>query len=144
MHDLGVVHANLEIVSRCTLFCTHHIFTSTSSQTNVLVDSEDTPRIAGLGSALVHWQSSPVAWLDDSHELTRSSAPELVTPDAFGLPGPQATEASDIYSFGVLAYQVKHLPSPPPVPTHWTQSADYRFLRAIACSPTWPITPQST
>ena len=113
MHDLGVVHGNLEIVRYCTLFSTHRMLTSTFSQTNVLVDSDDTPRIAGLGSALVHWQSSPIAWSDDSHELTRSSAPELVTPDAFGLTGPQATRASDIYSFGVLAYQVKHLPPPP-------------------------------
>jgi serine/threonine protein kinase len=106
MHDLGVVHGNLEIVSRCVLFGARHVFTFPLLQTNVLVDSKDTPRIAGLGSALIHWQSSPFAWSDDSHELARCSAPELVNPEAFGLSGPQATEASDMYAFGVLAYHV--------------------------------------
>lgn len=108
MHDLGVVHGNLEIVSRCALFCARHMFTFASLQMNVLVDSEGTPRIGGLGSASVHRQSSPVAWSDDSHDLTRCNAPELVNPGAFGLPGSQPTKASDIYALGVLAYEVKH------------------------------------
>ena len=94
------------------------MFTFTCLQTNVLVDSEDTPRVAGLGSALVHSQSSPVVWSDDSHELTRCNTPELVNPEAFGLLGPQPTKASDIYALGVLAYQVRHLSIP--IPTHWT------------------------
>lgn len=114
MHDLGVVHGNLEIVSCCTLFRVYHMFTFTCLQTNVLIGSEDTPRIAGLGSALVNWQPSPVAWSDESHELTRCSAPELVNPGAFGLAGLHPTKASDIYALGVLAYQVKHLPIPIP------------------------------
>lgn len=86
MHDLGVVHGGLE-------------------DTNVLVDSDGTPRIAGLGSALVQ-SSGPVAWSEDPFELTRYSAPELVNPDAFELPKTQITKASDIYAFGVLTYQV--------------------------------------
>ncbi|KAF9644513.1 kinase-like protein [Thelephora ganbajun] len=85
MHDLGVVHGNLE-------------------STNVLVDSDGTPRIAGLGSAFT--QPSPVAWSENPHELTRCSAPELINPEAFGLLEAQTTEASDVYAFGVLAYQV--------------------------------------
>jgi len=111
MHDLGVVHGNLEIVSYCTLFSAYHMFTFafTFLQINVLVDSEETSRIAGLGS--VRWKSSPAPWSEDPHELTRCSAPELANPDAFGLPKPHTTEASDIYAFGVLAYQVKHVPT---------------------------------
>ena len=100
----------------------------------MLVDSEDTPRIAGLGSALIHWQSFPAAWSDDPYELTRCRAPELVTPETFGLPGPQVTKASDVYALGVLAYQVKHIPTL--IAIHITQNADRRFLRVSACSPT--------
>jgi len=80
------------------------------SQTNVLVDSDGTPHIAGLGSVPVHWQSPPIARPEDPHKPTRCSAPELVVPDAFGLPESQVTEASDIYALGVLAYQVRHPP----------------------------------
>ena len=116
MHDLGVVHGNLESASCQTpIFSTHHTLTLTFFQTNVLVDSDGTPRIAGLGSALIQ-SSGPVALSEGSFELTRCSAPELVNPDAFGLPGPQTTKASDMYAFGVLAYEVKHLPTP--IPTH--------------------------
>jgi len=106
------------MVSRCTLFYAHHMFTFACLQTNVLVDSKDTPRIAGLGSVLIHWQSPPVARSEESR-VPRSSAPELADPEAFGLPGPQPTKASDIYALGVLAYQVKYLLTP--IPTDWTQ-----------------------
>ena len=76
---------------------------------NILVDSKDTPRIAGLGS--VRLESSPATWSEDSHGLTRCSAPELVNPEAFRPPRPHTTKASDVYAFGVLVYQVKHMPT---------------------------------
>lgn len=86
MHALGVVHGNLE-------------------GPNVVVESDGTPRIGGLGSAFVQ-SSSPPAWSEDPPEQTRYSAPELVNPGAFGLQKAQITESSDVYAFGTLAYEV--------------------------------------
>lgn len=86
MHALGVVHGNLE-------------------GPNVVVESDGTPRIGGLGSAFVQ-SSSPPAWSEDPPEQTRYSAPELVNPGAFGLQRAQITESSDVYAFGTLAYEV--------------------------------------
>ena len=88
----------------------YHTFTPTFFQTNVLVDSDGTPRIAGLGSASI--QSFPAVWSEDPPELTRCHAPELLNPGAFGLPNAQVTEQTDIYAFGVLAYEVAHSRSP--------------------------------
>lgn len=79
-------------------------------QTNVLVDSEGVPRIAGLGSASL--QSSPLVWSEDLHGFSPYSAPELGDPQAFDLPNARTTKASDIYAFGVLACQVKHVSTP--------------------------------
>ena len=105
MHALDIVHGNLEIVScRIHLPSAHRIFTVAFFQTNVLVDSEGTPRIGGLGSAI--FKSPVVAWPEEPDTLTRSSAPEFVHPEAFGLPNTQPTKAGDVYAFGVLAYQV--------------------------------------
>lgn len=111
MHDMGVVHGNLEIVSRrVSLPFSRHVFTAAPSQTNVLVDSEDTPRIGGLGSVFV--ETSSLFWSEDPYQFTRCSAPELVNPEAFGLCKAQVTKASDIFAFGMLAYQVKQVPAP--------------------------------
>ena len=74
---------------------------------NVLVDSEGTPCIGGLGSAFL--ESSPVAWSEDPHGLARCSAPELVNPEAFGLLKAHTTKLTDVYAFSVLVYQVKHV-----------------------------------
>ena len=90
------------------------MFTVTFPKMNILVDSEDTPRIAGLGSASVHSKSSLVPWMDDTPELSRCSAPELLNPERFGLSGPQTTKESDIYSLGVLIYHVSIQLSDPP------------------------------
>ena len=102
MHDLDVVHGNLEIVSRCALFCAHHMFTFAPLQVNVLVDIDGTPCI-GSSTAM----PSLADWLKDLHGLTPSSAPELMNPGAFRPPKSRPTNASDIYAFGVLGYQVK-------------------------------------
>jgi hypothetical protein len=88
----------------------YHTFTPTFLQTNVLVGSDGVPRIAGLGSAFI--PSFPVAWLEEPSELTRCSAPELVNPETLGLLKAQTAKESDMYSFGVLAYEVRHLPIP--------------------------------
>ena len=107
MHALGVVHGNLEGVSRSALSrcpSPHHALTHVP-QPNVVVESDGTPRIGGLGSAFVQ-SSSPPAWSEDPPEQTRYSAPELVNPGAFGLQRAQITESSDVYAFGTLAYEV--------------------------------------
>ena len=108
MHDLGVVHGNLESVSRYSPL-SHHTFTPTFLQMNVLVGSDGVPRIVGLGSAFI--PSFPVGWSEEPSELTRCSAPELVNPGAFGLHKSQTTKQSDTYAFGVLAYEVKYAPT---------------------------------
>ena len=108
MHALDIVHGNLETVScRIPIPFAHRIFTVALFQTNVLVDSEGTPRIGGLGSAI--FKSPLVTWPEEPDTLTRSSAPESVHPEAFGLSNAQPTKASDVFAFGVLAYQVGHL-----------------------------------
>jgi len=108
MHAFGFVHGNLEIVS-CHAphpFLARRILIITFFQTNVLVDSEATPRIGGLGSAISEFFS--VAWPEVPDTLTRSSAPELIDPEAFGLSTPRPTKSSDVYAFGVLVYRVNH------------------------------------
>ena len=126
----------------CPFLNLSHVHTFNFLQMNVLVDSEGTPRIAGLGSASVDLQSCPEAWSEGPHELTRCRAPELVNPEGFGLSKPQTTKASDVYALGVLAYQVKRAPIP--IPAHQAQNVGYRFSRVTARSPTCPTTRQST
>ena len=140
MHVLGFVHGNLEIVSyHAHLPFARHILTVTSSKTNVLVDSEGTPRIGGLGSAISEFSS--VARSESPDMLTRSSAPELVDPGAFELLDTQPTRASDVYAFGVLAYQVARTNHD----SHTVYSnVGCRFLRVGPCSPTWAKSKQPT
>jgi hypothetical protein len=99
---------------------------------NVSVGSDGVPRIGGLGSAFI--QSFPDAWAEEPTELTRCSAPELVNPEALSLAKAQTTKSSDMYAFGVLAYEVNH------VLWHCVFTSDLnlcwarRFLRVSACS----------
>lgn len=74
-----------------------------------MVDLDGTARIAGLGSAsfLGHATAQPETRVE---EPCRGSAPELMHPEEFGLSHPHiATKASDIYAFGVLAWEVRVL-----------------------------------
>ena len=71
-----------------------------------MVDLDGTARIAGLGSALILGHTTArsetgVEW------LFRGSAPELMCPEEFGLSYPRNTKASDIYAFGVLAWEAR-------------------------------------
>ena len=109
MHDTGFIHGNLEIVSCYAPHpFAHHTLNAAFFQRNVLVDSEGTPRIGGLGSAISEFSSGARSEVPDM--LTRSSAPELMDPGAFGLSSARPTKASDVYAFGVLLYQVNHVP----------------------------------
>ena len=103
MHDLDIIHGRLETVRPSLRFW--DIFNAfTSPQTNILVDLDGTARIAGLGSALILDQTTPrsemsVEW------LFRGSAPELMCPQEFGLSFPYNSKPSDIFAFGVLAWE---------------------------------------
>lgn len=75
-------------------------------QGNILVDLDGTARIAGLGSA--HTLGHATVWLEMSVEWpSRGSAPELAYPEELGLPYPRTSKASDIYAFGILAWEVR-------------------------------------
>jgi len=65
-------------------------------QTNILVDSCGRARVAGLGTAL----------LPSADGFFHGTAPELVDPPRFGLTDAGTTKASDVYAFGVLAWEV--------------------------------------
>ena len=108
------------------------MLTVTFFKANVFVDSEDAPRIGGLGSAFV--QSSSSTGLEVFHGSTPYSAPELVDPETFGFSKAQPTKASDVFALGVLIHQVKHAPAL--IHIRSTQNARCRFLRMGTCSPT--------
>ena len=76
--------------------------TPTFFQTNILVDARGHARIAGLGVASF-LSAVPGVEID---RFFHGAAPELVDPRRFGLTDAGATETSDIYAFGVLAWEV--------------------------------------
>lgn len=70
-----------------------------------MVDLDGAARIAGLGSALILGRTTARPEMS----ACRGSAPELAYPGEFGLFYPHNTKASDIYAFGVLAWEVRVL-----------------------------------
>ena len=75
--------------------------TLTFAQTNILVDARGRAHVAGLGMAFL--SAMPGVDID---RFFRGAAPELTDPQRFGLTGGGATKASDMYAFGVLAWEV--------------------------------------
>ena len=112
MHDLGVTHGNVQMVrlppSRALV--SHNSY-SLCFQGNIIVDKDGTPRIAGLSNASILPRS--ITWTEDSRTSTdrlfRSCAPELIWPGVSpNLTNPiYPTKASDIYAFGVIAWEVR-------------------------------------
>jgi serine/threonine protein kinase len=100
MHKLNVVHGNLKMV--CHFFPPHFGHALTFVQTNILVDASRRARVAGLGVAF-HRSPMPGVEIDRSFY---GAAPELVNPQRFGLADGGATKESDVYAFGVLAWEV--------------------------------------
>ena len=80
----------------------------TPFQRNVLVDSNDVARLGGLGSAF--GLSLPVSWSDvESEKLFCGIAPELIDPRAFGFVHARTTKATDMFAFGMLAWEVRFI-----------------------------------
>ena len=77
-------------------------------QRNVLVDSDGVSRLGGLGSAFS--LSLPASWSDvESETLFCGIAPELIDPHAFGFVHARPTKATDMFGFGMLAWEVSRI-----------------------------------
>lgn len=100
VHKLNVVHGNLKSVRY--LSCLHYGHELTFFQTNILIDSEEHARIAGLGAALIP-SPMPGVYID---RFFHGAAPELVHPQRARPSDTGATKASDVYAFAVLAWEV--------------------------------------
>ena len=100
MHSLSVVHGNLKIV--CIFLPKNLSYVLTFFQTNVLVDAGGHARIAGLGATSI---STTVLGVDVD-KFFHGAAPELADPQRFRLTITGATTASDVYAFGILAWEV--------------------------------------
>jgi len=74
----------------------------TSLQTNVLVDSDGRPHIAGLATAFI----PSTMFGEDVDRSCPGTAPELIDARPWGFTDTGATTASDVYAFGVLAWEV--------------------------------------
>ena len=78
-------------------------------QTNIRIDDKGTARIAGFASAMLLQEPDASSGdIDESAEfnVSRWCSPEILHPDGFGLTKAKATKASDMYAFGMLAYEV--------------------------------------
>ena len=72
-------------------------------QTNIRIDDQGTAKIAGFASAtLSNIESEDI----DEPVESRWCSPEILDPGAFGLAKAKATKSSDVYAFGMLAYEV--------------------------------------
>jgi len=100
MHDINVVHGNIKIVR--TFLHLHFGHALTFVQTNILVNAGGHIRIAGLGAASV----PPTLPSTDVDRVFHGAAPELTVPQRFRFGGTEVTKASDVYAFGVVAWEV--------------------------------------
>ena len=83
------------------LYCTwDHALKSV--QTNILVDADGRTCVAGLGAASIPSAASHA----EVDRFFHGAAPELIEPQRFRLTNTGATAATDVYAFGVLAWEV--------------------------------------
>jgi len=85
MHNLGIVHGELRM-------------------SNVLVDADGTPRIAGLGNATISGLAGPT--MEDEIPTGQVAAPELMGMHPSVINSTHPTKADDMHDFGVMAYEV--------------------------------------
>lgn len=86
-----------------------NILYSSYLQTNIRIDERGSARIAGFASATIALESGiALEDVDESVEsnVSRWRSPEILHPGGFGLTKARTTKASDIYAFGMLAYEV--------------------------------------
>ena len=77
-------------------------------QANIRIDNQGTARIAGFASATLQLEADiALEYADGSDEfnVSRWCSPEILHPSGFGLTKAKATKASDVYAFGMLAYE---------------------------------------
>jgi serine/threonine protein kinase len=105
MHDRGIVHGHLASVRSSPIPRSQNFRRLTSSQQNILVGPDGTPRITGFGSSFII--SRPDLWAGrDVVGFHRSSDPDLARLYRAGKPVAQLTKASDMYGFGILTWEV--------------------------------------
>ena len=99
-----------------------------------MVDDDGVACLGGLGSALVPSlaflvPSFPADWPDvASEKWFPGTAPELVDPGAFGLTQAHTTKTTDIFAFGMLAWEVSQFSACLPILRYLTAGAGSRSL----------------
>ena len=99
LHNMDVAHRNVQIVRYFFHLPSHAL---TFSKSNILVDTRGRAHIGGLGSVLLPSDAPGV----DIDRFFYSAAPELAGHGRFGSIDTGTMKASDIYAFGVLAWEV--------------------------------------
>ena len=105
VHELDIIHGRLCSVRSSPVPHFQNLQRLTSLQENILVCPDGTPCITGFGSCFVI--SRPDLWSNaDVAGINRGSAPELMRSPKPGRPAIQITKGSDMYAFGMLAWEV--------------------------------------
>lgn len=103
MHNVNVVHGNLKIVR--TFLCPRFSNALMFVQTNILIGAGGYVRTACPGTAFTSFTTSRM----DVDRFSHGPKPKLINPRRFGSVNIEITKASDIYAFGVIAWEVSRL-----------------------------------
>jgi len=105
LHDQPFVHSDIKSVSFGPLMLYHRL---TVLQGNILIDSNLTARIGDFGLTNITSSASISMALStpSSGGTCRWMAPELLKSDEAGGASPKPSKESDVYAFGMVAYEV--------------------------------------